>query len=218
MVTTDSLKAELEARGFSRLVVTRRGVDHELFHPSRRTDLGLPRPISLCVARVAVEKNLPAFFELDIPGTKVMVGDGPDRDRLQRKYPGVVFAGLKEGAALAAFFASADVFVFPSLTDTFGLVLLEAISSGTPVAAFDVTGPRDVIEHGVNGLLGPDLRQSFFACLNLDRETVQRSSLKWSWPQCAQVYLDNFHWLNGPPAPWPETGGPKPDGRLNPSS
>src|SRR6266446_7361256 len=145
MAATPALAGELRARGFRNVVLWPRGVDAGQFHPRAAVDLGLPRPVFLCVGRVAVEKNLEAFLELDLPGTKVIVGDGPARAALTRKYPQAVFLGARQGKELAEAYAAADVFVFPSKTDTFGLVLLEALASGLPVAAFPVTGPRDVI-------------------------------------------------------------------------
>src|SRR5712692_4898752 len=144
MAATPALASELRARGFRNVVLWPRGVDTSLFHP-RAVNLGLRRPVFLCVGRVAVEKNLEAFLGLDLPGTKVIAGDGPARAALARKYPQAVFLGAKQGEELAQAYAAADVFVFPSKTDTFGLVLLEALASGLPVAAFPVTGPRDVI-------------------------------------------------------------------------
>jgi glycosyltransferase involved in cell wall biosynthesis len=140
MAATPALASELRMRGFRNVVLWPRGVDSGLFHP-RAVDLGLPRPVFLCVGRVAVEKNLEAFLSLDLPGTKVIVGDGPARAALAQKYPQAVFLGARHGEALAQAYAAADVFVFPSRTDTFGLVLLQALASGLPVAAFPVAGP-----------------------------------------------------------------------------
>ena len=147
MAATPALAAELRMRGFRNVVLWSRGVDTSLFHP-RSTDLCLPMPVFLCVGRVAVEKNLEAFLDLDLPGTKLIVGDGPARAALERKYPDAVFLGARHGEELAEIYAASDIFVFPSKTDTFGLVLLEALASGLPVAAFPVTGPRDVIGRG----------------------------------------------------------------------
>ena len=152
MAATPALAAELRMRGFRNVVLWPRGVDTALFHP-RDIDLCLPRPVFLCVGRVAVEKNLEAFLDLDLPGTKLIVGDGPARAALERKYPDAVFLGARQGEELAEIYAAADVFVFPSKTDTFGLVLLEALASGLPVAAFPVTGPRDVIGAAPVGVL-----------------------------------------------------------------
>ncbi len=147
MAATPALATELRTRGFRNVVLWPRGVDAKLFHP-RPADLGLPRPVFVCVGRVAVEKNLEAFLDLDLPGTRLIVGDGPACAALARKYPQAVFLGARQGEELAQAYAAADVFVFPSRTDTFGLVLLEALASGLPVAAFPVTGPRDVIRDG----------------------------------------------------------------------
>src|SRR5258708_2166005 len=156
MGATPALANELRLRGFRNVVLWSRGVDTSLFHP-RRIDLCLPTPVFLSVGRVAVEKNLEAFLDLDLPGTKVIVGDGPARAALERKYPQAVFLGARHGEELAEIYAAADAFVFPSRTDTFGLVLLEALASGLPVAAFPVTGPRDLIGPAPAGALAEDL-------------------------------------------------------------
>ena len=152
MAATPALATELRMRGFRNVVLWSRGVDTSLFHP-RDVDLCLPTPVFLSVGRVAVEKNLEAFLDLDLPGTKLVVGDGPARAALERKYPDAVFLGARHGEELAEIYAAADIFVFPSKTDTFGLVLLEALASGLPVAAFPVTGPRDVIGSAPVGVL-----------------------------------------------------------------
>ena len=157
MAATPALANELRVRGFRNVVLWPRGVDTRLFHP-RAVDLGVPRPVFISVGRVAVEKNLEAFLELDLPGTKIIVGDGPARAALMRKYPQANFVGALQGEELANTYAAADVFVFPSKTDTFGLVLLEALASGVPVAAFPVTGPRDVLGSAPVGALNDDLR------------------------------------------------------------
>jgi len=156
MVATDSLRQELRARGFGRLGNWTRGVDTDLFRPDQPAALDLPRPVFMTMGRVAVEKNLEAFLTLDLPGSKVVIGDGPQRAELQRRYPQARFLGEKTGRDLTAHLAAADVFVFPSRTDTFGVVQLEALACGTPVAAFPVTGPLDVIaDHPVGALDGP---------------------------------------------------------------
>ncbi|MEX0871746.1 MAG: glycosyltransferase family 1 protein, partial [Aquisalimonadaceae bacterium] len=157
LVATPHMQQALARQGFQRLVLWSRGVDTELFRPERRRDSGLPGPVWVYAGRVAVEKNLPAFLALDLPGSKLVIGDGPDRERLQRRYPEAVFVGFRQGEDLAAHLASGDVFVFPSRTDTFGLVMLEAMASGLPVAAFPVTGPVDVVIDGVTGVLDEDL-------------------------------------------------------------
>ena len=173
MAATPALASELRGRGFRNVVLWPRGVDAQLFHP-RAGDLGLPRPIFLSVGRVAVEKNLEAFLDLDLPGTKVVVGDGPARAALQRKYPQAVFLGARQGEELAEAYAAADVFVFPSKTDTFGLVLLEALASGVPVAAFPVTGPRDVIGTAPVGALNDDLRLACLSALQFRRRPASQ--------------------------------------------
>lgn len=194
LVATPSLGRELSARGFTNIRLWSRGVDTELFDPSLRGDLGLPRPVFLNVGRVAVEKNLPAFLDLDLPGTKVVVGDGPERARLEARYPDVCFLGVRKGEALARIYASADVFVFPSRTDTFGNVILEAMASGCPVAAFPVTGPLDIIGppciRGRGGVLSDDLRQAALACLDIPRAAARERALAFDWYSSARQFAD----------------------------
>lgn len=189
MAATPALASELRARGFQNVVLWPRGVDARLFHP-RDVDLGLPRPVFLCVGRVAVEKNLEAFLELDLPGTKVIVGDGPARMALTRKYPKAAFLGARQGEALAQAYAGADVFVFPSRTDTFGLVLLEALASGVPVAAFPVTGPRDVIGGAPVGVLNEDLRAACLAALAISKRACLDFAAKYTWEASARAFID----------------------------
>jgi glycosyltransferase involved in cell wall biosynthesis len=191
MVATPSLKQELEEHGFDKLMLWGRGVDTKLFSPLLRVDLGLAGPVFLYVGRVAVEKNLPAFLDLDLPGTKLVVGDGPDLATLKARYPAVVFAGTKRGEELARHFASADVFVFPSRTDTFGLVLLEALASGTPVAAYPVTGPADIFADGRGGVLSEDLRLAALKALEIPREQAREKALDYSWDACARTFMEN---------------------------
>jgi glycosyltransferase involved in cell wall biosynthesis len=181
-VGTAALRERLAARGFDRLALWTRGVDTDLYAPGPR-ESKLRRPIFLNVGRVAVEKNLAAFLDLDLPGTKAVVGDGPARASLQRRYPDVVFAGTLRGPALASWYRAADVFVFPSRTDTFGLVLLEAMASGTPVAAYPVDGPRDVVLDPRAGVLDEDLRAAALAALDLDRSRVRAHALRYSWDE-----------------------------------
>ncbi|UFN47139.1 glycosyltransferase family 1 protein [Roseomonas sp. OT10] len=184
LVATPSLQRELEAQGFHGLRRWTRGVDLERFRPEPRDPWeGLPRPVFLSVGRVAVEKNLEAFLSLDLPGSKVVVGDGPQRAALAARFPGAVFVGQRQGGSLAASYAGADVFVFPSRTDTFGLVLLEALASGTPVAAYPVTGPLDVLGGAGErvGLLHEDLRAACLGALEADRGACRRHALRWSW-------------------------------------
>lgn len=191
MAATAPLAQELSDRGFGNVRIWPRGVDAELFRP-RDIDLDLPRPIFLSVGRVAVEKNLESFLELDLPGTKVVVGDGPQRASLQRRFSDAVFLGERFGEKLAETYAAADVFVFPSRTDTFGLVLLEALASGVPVAAFPVTGPRDVIGTAPVGVLNEDLRAACLAALQLSRDACRAFALERSWEASAQVFINNI--------------------------
>jgi glycosyltransferase involved in cell wall biosynthesis len=191
MAATPALAGELRARGFRNVVLWPRGVDTVQFHP-RHVDVGLPRPVFLCVGRVAVEKNLEAFLGLDLPGTKLIVGDGPARAALARKYPQAVFLGARQGEALAQAYAAADVFVFPSRTDTFGLVLLEALASGLPVAAFPVTGPRDVIGTAPVGSLHDDLRVACLAALTVSPQACLGFAAKHGWEASARAFVDNI--------------------------
>jgi glycosyltransferase involved in cell wall biosynthesis len=190
MAATPALASELQSRGFRNVVLWPRGVDTALFHP-RDVDLSLPRPVFTCVGRVAVEKNLEAFLDLDLPGTKLIVGDGPARAALQRKYPQAVFIGARQGEALAEAYAAADVFVFPSRTDTFGLVLLEALASGLPVAAFPVTGPRDVIGNAPVGILKEDLRAACLEALEIPREACVAFAREHTWEASARAFVEH---------------------------
>lgn len=197
MVPTPSLRAELAARGFKTLVSWSRGVDHELFRPRADVDLGLRRPIFLNVGRVAVEKNLEAFLKLDLPGCKVVVGDGPARETLSRAYPDTHFLGMLRGEKLARIYAGADVFVFPSLTDAFGNVMLEALASGLPVAAYPVTGPTDMITDPHVGVLDLDLRKAALAALDLPREAARDFAMRFSWDASIATFRDNVLVANG---------------------
>jgi glycosyltransferase involved in cell wall biosynthesis len=191
MAATPALASELRARGFRNVVLWPRGVDAGQFHP-RAVDLGLPRPVFLCVGRVAVEKNLEAFLDLDLPGTKVIVGDGPARAALARNYPQAVFLGARQGEELAQAYAAADVFVFPSKTDTFGLVLLEALASGLPVAAFPVTGPRDVIGNHPVGALNEDLRIACLAAVTISPQACLEFAKRHTWEASARAFVENI--------------------------
>jgi len=192
MIATDSLRQELAGRGFRRLGFWTRGVDTELFNPNSPATLDLPRPIFMTMGRVAVEKNIEAFLSLDLPGTKVVVGDGPQKAQLEQQYPNAVFLGEKKGADLTAHLAAADVFVFPSLTDTFGVVQLEALACGTPVAAFPVTGPKDVIADHPIGALDTDLRSACLRALTMSREDCRNFALSRSWENSARQFIGNL--------------------------
>ena len=199
MVATQSLRDELSARGFRNIRSWSRGVDLDLFKPEPREDWGLKRPVFLSVGRVAVEKNIGAFLDLDLPGSKVVVGAGPLLGKLRREYPDVLFTGPRYGEALARAYAGADVFVFPSLTDTFGLVLLEALACGTPVAAFPVTGPIDVLADadGKIGAVNADLRVAALEALDADRAACRAHAERYSWRACAEVFLSHLVPLAG---------------------
>jgi glycosyltransferase involved in cell wall biosynthesis len=192
MVATPSLQAQLEARGFRNIVRWTRGVEVELFKPGDRNFLQLARPIAVYVGRVAVEKNVEAFLKLDWPGTKLIVGDGPARPSLQAKYPEAEFVGYKFGTELANHIGAADVFVFPSRTDTFGLVLLEAMACGVPVAAYPVTGPIDVVQPGVTGELREDLREAAIAALQLKPDNCRAYTLSHTWDAATHQFLMNL--------------------------
>jgi glycosyltransferase involved in cell wall biosynthesis len=197
MVSTPSLMSELTQRGFTNLDMWTRGVDTEMFSPDHDIELNLPRPIFVSVGRVAVEKNLDAFLSLKLPGSKVVIGEGPQEGELRRRYPDVRFLGSLHGKTLAAHIAAADVFVFPSLTDTFGVVQLEALACGVPVAAFPVTGPRDVIGNNPVGMLSDDLREACMGALRMSRETCRNFALGHSWERSAQQFVGNLSNLNG---------------------
>ncbi len=191
MVASPSLAAELETRGFRRTMHWTRGVDARLFRP-RDVRLFGEGPVFLYVGRVAVEKNIETFLRLDLPGKKVVVGGGPMLAALRARYPRAIFTGKKLGEELAECYASADVFVFPSLTDTFGIVLLEAMASGLPVAAFPVTGPIDNVVHGKTGILDADLRAACLAALALDRSVVRAEAISHDWSASARMFLSNI--------------------------
>jgi glycosyltransferase involved in cell wall biosynthesis len=194
LAATPTLASELTERGFHDVKLWSRGVDAQLFRPRQDVTLNLPRPIFLSVGRVAVEKNIEAFLKLDLPGTKVVVGDGPARASLMRQYPDAVFLGPQHGEELAAIYAAADVFVFPSRTDTFGLVLLEALACGTPVAAFPAAAPRDVIGQSVGrgpvGALDDDLRLACLAALECSRQDCRDFAMTMSWAASARVFVE----------------------------
>lgn len=194
MVATASLQAELTDRGFKNLCSWSRGVDLDMFHPTPREDWSLPRPIFTYVGRVAIEKNLRAFLELDLPGSKLIVGDGPQRKALEQEFPSAHFVGARHGQELAAAYAGADVFVFPSRTDTFGLVVLEALASGLPVAAYPVTGPKDILSQAPHpvGVLDEDLRTACLKALEINRDHCRPYAEQFSWQTCAERFLSHL--------------------------
>jgi glycosyltransferase involved in cell wall biosynthesis len=189
LVGTPYLKQLLEQRGFGNVELWPKGVDTALFNPDKRGVLGYPLPVFLYVGRVAVEKNIEAFLKLDLPGTKLVIGGGPSLDELRAAYPDATFLGPKIGFELARYYASADAFVFPSRTDTFGLVLLEALASGTPVAAYPVTGPIDVIGSAPVGVLDSDLQKAALGALKIPRERCRDHALDFTWAKSTDAFL-----------------------------
>jgi glycosyltransferase involved in cell wall biosynthesis len=192
LTTTDTMKRDLLAHNFDDNIVSwTRGVDREIFNPSHRVET--TSKYLLCVSRVSKEKNLEEFFELDYPGyLKVMVGDGPMLETYKKKYSDVHFTGFKTGVDLARYYANAEVFVFPSKWETFGIVMIEAMACGTPVASFPCDGPKDVIEQGVTGFMNESLKDAVTACLQLNRDRVLIASKKWSWDNAWQTFRDNL--------------------------
>jgi glycosyltransferase involved in cell wall biosynthesis len=191
MVATQSLEDELADRGFAKLMRWSRGVDADRFHPDRAAPLDLPRPVFMSAGRVAPEKNLEAFLSLDLPGSKLVAGDGPVRKTLQARFPHAHFVGMKTPDELAILYASADAFVFPSRTDTFGLVNLEALACGLPVAAFPVPGPRDVLGDSGAGVLDEDLRAACLKALEIPRKIARERALAFTWTASARQFLAN---------------------------
>jgi glycosyltransferase involved in cell wall biosynthesis len=193
LVTTESIQQDLLTRGFQNLRVWTRGVDRTIFNSNHRGETVAGRPILLSVGRVSVEKGLDDFCRLDISSsTKIVVGDGPYRRDLERRYPDIHFVGAKKGMQLARYYAQADVFVFPSRADTFGVVNIEALACGTPVAAYSVPGPMDIVEPGLTGFLNDNLKSAVEQCLTLDRRAVEDASLKWTWAECWRIFKENL--------------------------
>ncbi|SFK18635.1 glycosyltransferase family 4 protein [Methylocapsa palsarum] len=192
MVSTASIANDLHGRGFQRLMHWSRGVDHNHFSPAKAAWTDLPRPIFLYAGRLAPEKNIEMFLKLDLPGSKVIAGDGPSRRALQAAFPQAHFLGAQSSEQLAVHYASSDVFVFPSRTDTFGMVLLEALASGLPVAALPVPGPLDVIGASGAGVLDQDLRAACLAALEIPREKARAHAMTYTWANSARQFLDNI--------------------------
>ena len=192
MCSTSSLEALLEEHGIKRLARWIRGVDTALFRPVAPANLNLPSPILMYVGRLAVEKNLEAFLSIDRPGTKVLVGDGPARATLERRFPEAVFLGPRLGEALVAHYCAADVFVFPSKTDTLGLVMLEALACGTPVAAHPVPGPNDVVGTSGAGVLDEDLGAAIDGALDIPAEACLAHAANFDWDLSARQFLRNL--------------------------
>ncbi len=192
MVATQTLHERLSHWGFRNLGMWSRGVNTELFRPRAKSRLKSTRPIFMYMGRVAVEKNIEAFLKLDLPGTKYVVGGGPDLEMLKRKYPDTVFTGPREDDDLAQHVAAADVFVFASRTDTFGLVIIEALACGVPVAAYPVQGPVDIIENGVTGYLDEDLKQAAINALKVDPKRCREEALKYTWEACTRQFVNHL--------------------------
>ncbi|MEZ5899409.1 MAG: glycosyltransferase family 1 protein [Hyphomicrobiaceae bacterium] len=197
MVSTSSLMEDLSERGFTHLRKWSRGVDVALFNPEKFAPLDLPRPIFLNVGRIAVEKNLEAFLALDLPGSKVVVGSGPQQEDLKARYRDVHFLGAASGEKLAACYAAADVFVFPSRTDTFGIVQLEALASGVPIAALPVPGPLDVVGDAPVGVLSEDLQAACIGALSISRKACRAYALEYTWEKSARQFMSNIAVIEG---------------------
>jgi glycosyltransferase involved in cell wall biosynthesis len=195
MAATPELSNELIARGFENVMLWTRGVDANMFRPRSHFNSArdYARPVFLTVGRLAPEKNIEAFLSIDLPGTKVVAGDGPIRTELERRFPDAVFLGSREGENLAVIYSNADVFVFPSRTDTFGLVILEALASGVPIAAYPVAGPRDVIANASVpvGALDTDLRTACLTALTLSRDECRAFALGMTWEESARAFLSH---------------------------
>jgi glycosyltransferase involved in cell wall biosynthesis len=195
MVATETMRRELAEWGFDRLVAWTRGVDTGLFRPGCAPAIDLPRPVFLYVGRIAVEKNLPAFLDLDLPGSKLVVGDGPSLAAMKRRYPEVHFAGAQSGEALVRHYATADVMVLPSRTETFGLVMLEALACGVPVAAFPSAGPNDVISNSGAGIIDEDLGRAARAALDIPRERCLAHAQRFSWQASINQFVGHLAWM-----------------------
>ncbi|WP_026358761.1 glycosyltransferase family 4 protein [Aureimonas ureilytica] len=206
MVQTETLEHELAERGYNNIRRWGRAVDTELFTPCREEPgfdpdfLGLPRPLFLYLGRISPEKNLEAFLSLDLPGSKVLVGDGPALEALKARYPQAHFLGRRTGRALAEHFSAADVFVFPSRFETFGLVVLEALACGTPVASLPVPGPKDIVGGTPHAVLSEDLRTAALQALDIDRAGCRRHAETYSWERCSREFEGNL--VPIPPSVW----------------
>ncbi|WP_062011419.1 glycosyltransferase family 1 protein [Aureimonas sp. AU4] len=189
LVTTEAMRADLSARGFQRLATWTRGVDLSQFRPVEPVALDLPRPVFVTVSRLAPEKNIEGFLDLDLPGSKLVVGDGPALASLHRRYPTVHFAGARTGEDLVRHYAAGDVFVFPSRTDTFGIVLIEALACGLPFAAFPEPGPVEIAGTGGAGAVSHDLRDACLRALRIDPSLAIERAQDFTWRACAEDFL-----------------------------
>ena len=193
LVTTQSMKDELQEIGFDKdkMVVWTRGANHGAFQKPKKINLEYKRPIYLYVGRVSIEKNIRAFLDLELEGTKLIVGKGPDLDKLKKEYPEAIFKGERTNGELASYFASSDVFVFPSKTDTFGIVIIEALKCGLPVAAYPVAGPKDIFNGTNIGSLNNDLKKAALEALKSDRSACIEHAKKYTWENCAKIFLNS---------------------------
>lgn len=194
LTTTNSMVNYLKQNGVEgEILPWTRGVDRSIFDISLRQDIKNIQPVILCVSRISKEKNLEDFFKLDYPNSrKIMVGDGPMKCQYESMYPDVEFVGLKTGKDLAQYYANADVFVFPSKWDTFGIVMIESMACGTPVAAYPCNGPLDVIDNGITGYMEESLYLSVHKCLKLSSDKVEAHSRKWSWEEAWNIFETNL--------------------------
>ena len=192
MVSSLPLKRELEEKGFKNVCLWSRGVDTQLFKPCPVTHSQADRRTFTYVGRVAPEKNIEAFLKLDLPGRKVVIGDGPGLGELRTRFPDVMFTGYLKGEELASRLAQSDVFIFPSLTDTLGVVQLEAMACGVPVAAFPVNGPRSLIINGFNGWMDTDLRSAAVKCLDIDPVNCREYAETYTWEACTEQFVANL--------------------------
>jgi glycosyltransferase involved in cell wall biosynthesis len=183
------MEKELMNRNFKNLVVWTRGVNFNIFGRIKKAEISKPKPIFIYVGRVAIEKNIKAFLDVDIQGSKVVVGAGPQLDELKKKYKDVLFTGMLEEKDVAAYLAASDVFVFPSKTDTFGIVIIEALAAGVPVAAYPVTGPLDILKNTKVDCLDLDLKKSMFRALKIKKEDCKEVAKQYSWKNCAKIFL-----------------------------
>ncbi|OYV39335.1 MAG: alpha-mannosyltransferase, partial [Thiomonas sp. 20-64-5] len=192
LVPTQVVQRDLQEHGFRNVRLWSRGVDHRMFYPREGERLDGKPPIFLYVGRVAVEKNIDAFLQLDLPGTKWVVGEGPEMERIRKQYPDARFLGVLTQDELAKVYSGADVFVFPSKTDTFGLVLIEALACGCPVAAYPVTGPLDVIGDSPAGALDHDLKAACLRALQIPRSVALAHARKFTWEAASKQFLDHL--------------------------
>jgi len=193
LTTTKTMVQELKEHGFKGDIIPwTRGVDRNTFHPEERVIRNNPKPVLVCVSRISKEKGLDDFCSLNYDASKIVVGDGPYLNELKKKYPNVRFAGMKQGKELAQYYANADCFVFPSRTDTFGIVIIESLACGTPVAAYHVPGPQDILEPGLTGVMDDDLVNAVDKALLIDRDVVYANSLEWTWERCWDIFESNL--------------------------